>query len=134
MFIVQFLHTISKFFKYFCFQTKNNKGIKDSLQLHCLVMGQTTFHQTLNKLQHHFLKFKWTRTPYFWLWTIEHRTSNVVQPITIRYFHSSFLVDATDNHNAVVMNLLCLCYFWFENWNTRKTWKLFIEIVQWILT
>ena len=24
-----------------------------------------------------------TRTPYFWLWTIKHRTSNIVLPITI---------------------------------------------------
>ena len=45
-----------------------------------------------NRLKHLFLNIEWTwtcssfenqtRTPYFWLWTIEHWTSNIVWPIT----------------------------------------------------
>ena len=47
-----------------------------------------------NRLEHHSFNIKRTRTcssfgnqtqaTYFWLWTIEHRTSNIVRPITNR--------------------------------------------------
>ena len=53
-----------------------------------VVMGQTPFYRTSNEPEHHFLNIEqtqtcssigdWTRTPYFWLWTIKHRTSNTV--------------------------------------------------------
>ena len=55
-------------------------------------MGRTPFYRTLNELEHHFSNIKQTRTcssygyrtrtPYFWLWTIKHRTSNIVRRIT----------------------------------------------------
>ena len=56
------------------------------------VMGQTPSYRTSIKLEHHFSIIERTqtcafvhdrtRTPYFWLRTIEHRTSNIVRPIT----------------------------------------------------
>ena len=57
-----------------------------------LVMGRTPFYRTSIELEHHFSNIERTRTcsfvddrtrtPYFWLRTIEHRTSNIVRPIT----------------------------------------------------
>ena len=51
-------------------------------------MGQTPYYRTSNELEHHFSNIEWTRTcssigdrtgtPYFWLRTIEHRTSNLI--------------------------------------------------------
>ena len=53
-----------------------------------LVMGPTPFYRTSNELEHHFWNIEQTRTcssigdrtgtPYFWLWTIEHRPSNLI--------------------------------------------------------
>ena len=43
-----------------------------------LVMCQTPFYWTSNELEHVHLCHR-TRTPYFWLRTIEHRTSNLIQ-------------------------------------------------------
>ena len=47
-----------------------------------LVMGRTPFYWTLIELEHHFLNIEQTRTcssnTLFWLWTIEHRTSNLL--------------------------------------------------------
>ena len=53
-----------------------------------LVMGRTPFYWTSIELEHHFSKIEWTRTcsfvndrtrtPYFWLRTIEHQTSNLI--------------------------------------------------------
>ena len=58
----------------------------------CLVMSWTPFYQTLNELEHHIpnIEQTWTCssinnltcTPYFGIWTIEHRTWNIVWPIT----------------------------------------------------
>ena len=55
------------------------------------MMGQTPFYRSLNKLEHHFLNIERTqlcssigdrgdrtRSPYFWLRTIEHRTLNLI--------------------------------------------------------
>ena len=54
-----------------------------------LVMCRTPFFRTSNELEHHFSNIERTRTcssigdrtrtPYFWLRTIEHRTSNIVR-------------------------------------------------------
>ena len=54
-----------------------------------LVMCQTSFYRTSNQLEHNFSNIErtltcssvgdGTRTPYFWLRTIEHRTSNLIQ-------------------------------------------------------
>ena len=55
-------------------------------------MGWTPYYRASNELQHHFSNIEqtwtcsssgnWIRTPNFWLQTIEHQTSNIVQPIT----------------------------------------------------
>ena len=55
-------------------------------------MGRTPIYRTSIELEHHFSNIERTRTcsfvgnrtrtPYFWLRTIEHRTSNIVRPIT----------------------------------------------------
>ena len=56
--------------------------------LYVLVMGRTPFYRTLNELEHHFSNIERTRTcssigdrtrtPYFWLRTVEYRTSNLI--------------------------------------------------------
>ena len=67
-----------------CYFLSNSKSIPRNFKW--LVMGRTPFYRTSNKLEHHFSNIEQTRTcssidtrtriPYFWLWTIEHRTSN----------------------------------------------------------
>ena len=48
-----------------------------------------------NRLEHQFFEHRTnffgnrTRTSYFWLRTIEHRTSNIIRPITTDFFHFS---------------------------------------------
>ena len=69
-----------------------------------IVMGRTPFFRTSIELEHHFSNIERTRTcsfvgvrtrtPYFWLRTIEHRISNIVRPITVaadhKWFHEIF--------------------------------------------
>ena len=64
--------------------TMNNTNTQLSILYQKLVMCQTPFYRTMNELKHHFSNIErtrkcsstghWTRTPYFWLWTIEHPT------------------------------------------------------------
>jgi len=64
-----------------------------------LVMGQTPFYQTPNKLEHHLSNIKRTqtyscigdrtRTPYFWLQTIEHQFWNLIELLNYSYLNSS---------------------------------------------
>ena len=82
-----------------------------------LVMGRTPFYRTSIELEHHFSNIERTqtcsfvddrtRTPYFWLRTIEHRTSNLMGPsldllncLTNRLEHQ-FFVHRT-NSNAFI--------------------------------
>ena len=59
-------------------------------RLYFIVMGWTPFYRTSIELEHHFSNIERTRTssfvgdrtrtPYFWLLAIEHRTSNLIGP------------------------------------------------------
>ena len=64
-----------------------------------LVMGRTPFYRTSIELEHHFSNIERTRTcsfvgdrtrtPYFWLRTIEHRTLNLIELSLHELNHSS---------------------------------------------
>ena len=64
-----------------------------------IVMGWTPFYRTSNELEHHFSNIEWTRTcssigdrtgtPYFWLRTIEHRTSNLMMGLWLNLLNYS---------------------------------------------
>ena len=88
-------------------------------------MGRTPFYRTLNELKHHFSNIERTRTcssfgnrtrtPYFWLRMIEHRTLNIVRPITScrlfkekSCFGNSSLVG-TKNPLSLRWALFCFC-------------------------
>ena len=74
--------------------------------LFSLVMGRAPFYRTSIELEHHFSNIKRSRTcstfgtririPYLWLRKTEHRTSNVVRPVTgieVLYSNSAIMRD-----------------------------------------
>ena len=70
-----------------------------------------------------------TRTPYFWLRTIEHRTSNIVRPLTMKYWlgfpenirKSSNYLETTQ---FFPRNRLCQRITIFPRTNSYTVWKI----------
>ena len=90
-----------------------------------LVMGQTPFYRTASELEHHFMNIKntWTcssigdrtQTPYFWLRTIEHRTSNIIGlSLCLLNYSSNWLEHHFFEHRTNSNVFIC----WWSNSNT----------------
>ena len=124
------------------FKSNSTKIIKNWIYflnfLKPLVMGRTPYCRTPNELEHHFLNIAWTRTsssigdrtqtPYFWLRTIKHRTSNLIG-LSINTFikyentHRSDLniIFWTSNELEHVHLLAIEFYFWLQTIKHRTS-------------
>ena len=114
------------------------------LPWHCLFWSNPTFKP--NWLEHHFFEQTQTCssfgnrtwTPYFWLQTIEHQTSNIVQPITT---YSTSLINIKSFQNMHVETVFSVIDLFFtqkiknvmssikmcRTWNTYQFCLLFLD-------
>ena len=90
-----------------------------------LVMGRTPFYRTSIELEHHFLNIERTqtcssigdrtRTPYFWLRTNEHRTSNLIGlSLNLLNYSSNWLEHHFSEHRTNSNMFI----YWGSNSNT----------------
>ena len=90
-----------------------------------LVMGRIPFYRTSNELEHYFSNIERTRTcsfvddrtrtPYFWLRTIEHRTSNLLESSLHLLIYSSNWLKHHFFEHRTNLNVFIL---WQSNSNT----------------